>query len=219
MLTGSSLARVRKVVVGIHDPNRDVTGKGFLRLQEAGIETELFPNALAQRIKGLNDEFIRAQQSLGIVIDKSIAQNGIKLTEKNVLHIKGKWINPPDNADIVRVIVQHDNIWWPQPKPPTPVGASREDWTSEVTIGATGLHKIIIGKVNPLGKALFDYYWRVIEANKQKFKEIKKLNPAVNIPEGFTNWVGIDMKGDSPPKGIDQEDRIEVNILELAPKK
>ena len=166
-------ARVRKVVVGIHDPNRDVTGKGFLRLQEAGIETELFPNALAQKIKGLNDEFIRAQQSLGIVIDKSIAQNEIKLTEENVLHIEGKWINPPDNPDIVRVIVQHNNIWWPQPKYPTPVGASREDWTSEITIGATGLHKIIIGNVNPLGKVLFDYYWRVIKANKQNLEKSK----------------------------------------------
>ncbi len=59
-------ARVKKVVIGILDPNQGVCGKGLLELQKHGIEVELFPQDLAQKIRLLNEKFVRAQQTLGV---------------------------------------------------------------------------------------------------------------------------------------------------------
>ncbi len=55
-------SHVRKVVVGMHDPNISVCGKGFLRLQEGGIETELFPFEFAQQVSQINRDFILSHQ-------------------------------------------------------------------------------------------------------------------------------------------------------------
>src|SRR5215469_9538616 len=44
-------ARVKKVVIGILDPNQGVCGKGLLELQRHGIDVELFPQDLAQKIR------------------------------------------------------------------------------------------------------------------------------------------------------------------------
>lgn len=63
-----SRAQVKKVFIGILDPNQGVCGKGVLGLQEAGIEVELFPHALAQEIKSQNDPFIKAQRTLTVRI-------------------------------------------------------------------------------------------------------------------------------------------------------
>src|SRR5262249_9072532 len=60
--------RLRKVFVGILDPNQGVTGKGLWRLQDSGIEVSLFPHDLAQQIRAQNAPFIRSQQTLGITI-------------------------------------------------------------------------------------------------------------------------------------------------------
>jgi len=50
------------------DPNQGVTGKGLLRLQEAGIDVALFPHALFKQIRAINAPFIRSQQALGATI-------------------------------------------------------------------------------------------------------------------------------------------------------
>jgi len=59
-------AQIKKVVIGILDPNQGVCGKGLLELQKHDIEVELFPQDLAQKIRSLNDRFVRAQQTLGV---------------------------------------------------------------------------------------------------------------------------------------------------------
>ncbi len=56
--------RVRKVYVGILDPNEQVCGRGVNLLQLAGIEVELFPPDLEKRIRSINGEFIKAQQAV-----------------------------------------------------------------------------------------------------------------------------------------------------------
>jgi pyrimidine deaminase RibD-like protein len=52
--------RVARVVVGMHDPNPDICGKGIRRLQAANIEVTLFPHALIQELEELNRHFTRS---------------------------------------------------------------------------------------------------------------------------------------------------------------
>jgi pyrimidine deaminase RibD-like protein len=51
--------RVKRVVIGMHDPNRAVYGGGWARLQEAGIATADFDSDLKSEIKEMNRDFIR----------------------------------------------------------------------------------------------------------------------------------------------------------------
>ena len=51
--------RVDRVVVGMHDPNPDICGKGIRRLQGANIEVTLFSHALIKEIEELNRRFTR----------------------------------------------------------------------------------------------------------------------------------------------------------------
>ncbi|MBW7990827.1 MAG: hypothetical protein FVQ84_12540 [Planctomycetes bacterium] len=53
---------IKKVVIGILDPNPDIRGKGYFILIENGVGVEFFPVKLVKRIWQLNKEFISEQR-------------------------------------------------------------------------------------------------------------------------------------------------------------
>src|SRR5208283_2657533 len=109
-------ANIKRVVVGMLDPNQDVCGKGVLELQRHNIEVELFPHELAQKVRLLNEEFVRAQQRLGLSFldaDPSGKPLTIKLPQiPGQYRFRCTCITHPGND--IFVLHESRGIFWPQ---------------------------------------------------------------------------------------------------------
>ena len=204
-------AKVGKVVIGIHDPNLEVCGKGFLHLQEANISIELFPDNLAQRIKVINREFILAQRRIGAKItfpSQEDAPTTISVKDQKFFVMRGTWTNPPTSDELVAV-VRKGVYWWPQGKL---VSDGDNKWSVKIHIGSNGPHEVFVGKINRLGKILMGYYDRVKNEILRWDDVLKANDPAFVLPG--SPWIGIEGGGSDPPKGIDIEDRVSFNITD-----
>jgi hypothetical protein len=214
-------AQVRKVLIGILDPNQGVTGKGLWALQNAGIAVELFPHHLAQQIRSINEAFISEQQTLGIHITDPENNATIGIYDKVGAHMmSGTFRSPP--GDDVFAITNIGGRWWPQPYALS-VDELQQRWSVKVHFGGYGPHVLAIVRANDLGKALVNYYRKITNRlegarrNVTTYAEEKGLGS--HLPS-LLEFVGgayppIDMI--RLPKGLQLQAQVNV-IVEEKPK-
>jgi pyrimidine deaminase RibD-like protein len=202
-------AQVRKVYVGILDPNQGVCGKGVVELQRSGIEVELFPHDLAKRIRNQNDRFIRAQQTLGIRVLPLKADGPLETYKTGGKHaFECECTNPPGND--IFVFSNREGEWWPQPNPMRQVGQSNI-WEAVVHFGSYGAHTIHIVKANELGMQLIGYYRKIVRMNAERQESLKRLNlEEADVKRLRGGYPGIAMP--RLPKGLDSQAVIAVEI-------
>jgi pyrimidine deaminase RibD-like protein len=202
-------AQVRKVFIGILDPNQGVCGKGAVELQNRGIEVELFPHDLAQRIRNENARFIRAQQTLGIrflPLEKDGPLETFKTGGQHTFNCE--CINPP-GSDIF-VFTNRDGEWWPQPHPLRQVEQSNI-WEAVAHFGAYGAHTIHVVKANELGMQLIGYYRKIVRMNVERQEALKRLKiEEQDVKKLRGGYPGIPMP--RLPKGLDSQAVITVEI-------
>ena len=134
---------VKKVFIGILDPNQGVRGKGLWELQSRGIDVELFPPNFAKRLRVLNHKFIRVQQTLGIQFTNLVSGQTIRTYDKGgTFEIQGRFLNPP--GDDVFAFTGIGGQWYPQPHPLHVTGD--KSWTVKIYFGAYGRHTVCIVK-------------------------------------------------------------------------
>lgn len=219
-----SKAEVKKVFIGILDPNQGVRGKGLWDLQNRGIDVELFPPDLATSIRALNDNFIKEQQTLGIRITN--VQDGQTITTYNtdgVFELKGSYLNAP-GADVF-ALTNIGGQWWPQPDSLN-TNESDKTWSVKVKVGSYQPHKLAIVRANDLGMALFSYYRKITGKNWQRDHALRdyvgSLGSSAESKQEILDklrvgplYPGIEMA--KLPKGIERLDSVDVNI-ETPPK-
>jgi len=207
-------AEVKRVFIGILDPNQGVRGKGLWELQTRGIEVELFPPHLAQRIRVLNVAFINEQQTLGIRITNLSTGQVIRTYDKGGVHaLEGTFINPP--GDDVFALVNIGGQWWPQPYPLRITGDGT--WSTNLHFGSYGPHKLCIVRASELGAGLIKYYLKVGALNRARSNKVKEVirNTGLENEEAFLRSLGRDYPGIEMarlPKGLELQDQVDVIV-------
>ena len=207
---------IRRVFIGILDPNQGVAGKGILQLQDKGVEVVLFPHELAQQIRALNAPFLRTQQTLGATIVSPTEGENLKTYEtQGKSTVRFKCLNPPSTSNYL--LVMRDGLCWPQSRPFRQL--NRNTWEVDVHFGSTGEHTLHIVTANDLGRTLIDYYRKIVDLNRERRERLTNRLPAVktvleNDPTVLGgDYPGIQMNG--LPKGL----RSEASVRVIIPKK
>jgi pyrimidine deaminase RibD-like protein len=212
-------AEIKRVFIGIRDPNQGVRGKGLWELQRRGIEVELFPPDLAKRIRAINDRFIREQQTLGIRITN--VQNGQTIRTFDtggVFELKGSFLNTP-GADVF-ALTNIGGQWWPQPYSLS-TNASDRTWSVKLHFGAYESHTLAIVRANELGVSFFSYYRKITALNRQRDRAVRDYVDSLEDLEEYRQdlfgrlkvgglYPGIEMA--RLPKGIELQDSVDVVV-------
>ena len=207
-------AEVKRVFIGILDPNQGVRGKGLWELQSRGIDVELFPPELASKIRVLNDKFIREQQTLGIRITNVKAGQTIRTYDKGgVFELEGIFLNPP--GDDVFALTNIGGQWWPQPYSLRLTG--NDTWSVKVHFGGSGPHTLCIVRANELGVGLIRYYRKISAQNQKRSGRVREVirNIGLEDEEAFLRSLGSDYPGIEMgrlPKGIELLDGVDILV-------
>jgi len=185
--------QVRRVLVGILDPNQGVTGKGLLRLQEAGIEVALFPHDLSKEIRAINAAFIRSQQTLSATILSPVNGEELRTYDTHGTHsVRFKCNNPP--GPNTYLLLYNGGSFWPQPGPFREV--EKGIWEIDAHFGSTGDHTLQLVNAGDLGSALIRYYRKVTQQNRERRERLReKLRGEIDLSILGGDYPGIEMNG------------------------
>jgi pyrimidine deaminase RibD-like protein len=198
--------QIRKVFVGILDPNQGVTGKGLWRLQESGIDVALFPSDLSKLVLIQNVDFIRSQQTLGATIIAPKEGDELRTYESGgKCTIRFTCLNPP--GDDTYLLDYQDGLYWPQSGPFRPIDEKQTVWEIDAHIGSTGYHGLQLVTADSLGNALIRYYRKVVAQNQSR-KE--KLRSKIDVKLLGGDYPGIEMNG--LPKGLRLEASVKIHV-------
>jgi hypothetical protein len=202
--------KIRRVFIGMLDPNQGVTGKGLWKLQDSGVEVALFPDNLAQQIRSMNAPFVRSQQTLGATIISPKDGDILKTYQTHGRYtIRLNCLNPPGTDNYLLSFRQ--GLCWPQPHPFRQI--KERVWEIDAYSGGpAGERTLHIVTVNDLGRTLIEYYQKVIRFNLDRREKLKnKISPAhLELLGG--DYPGIQMNG--LPKGVRSEASVAVIIAE-----
>jgi hypothetical protein len=187
------------------DPNQGVTGKGLWRLQDTGVEVELFPPHLSKEIRIQNAAFIRSQQALGATILTPKDGDVLRTYESGGRHlIKFKCTNLPGNDTYL--LAYRDGLYWPQPGQCRVIEPGV--WGIVAHFGSTGDHDLCLVTADDLGDVLIRYYRKVVEMNLRRREKLRDKLPDLSILGG--DYPGIEMNG--LPKGLRLETSVSVFV-------
>jgi pyrimidine deaminase RibD-like protein len=196
--------QIKKVFVGILDPNEGVTGKGLLRLQESGVEVVLFPHDLSKEVRSQNASFIRSQQDLGATIISPQHDEQLRTYESEGRHpVRFKSLNPPRSDTYL--LIYKGGIYWPQSGPFRQLESRL--WEIDAHFGSTGEHTLQLVTANDLGSALIRYYRKIVELNRGRRE---KLRDKIDASLLGGDYPGIEMNG--LPKGLRLEAAVNVFV-------
>lgn len=208
---------IKRVTIGILDPNQGVRGKGLWELQSNKVEVELFPHNLAERIRALNTEFIRVQQTLGIQITNLQPGQKIRTYDKGgVFELQGSFLNSPGND--VFVFTGVGGLWYPRFNRLQVVGDGQ--WAVNVHFGSYGPHTLCIVKISELGANLLTFYQKIVAQNIERERIAKEFFQKTTtdgtevLQMLASKYPGIEMG--ALPKGIEVQAIVEI-VVEAPP--
>jgi pyrimidine deaminase RibD-like protein len=197
--------QIKKVFVGMLDPNQGVTGKGLWRLQDSGVEVALFPHDLSTRIRIQNAAFIRSQETLGATILRPKDGEELQTYETGGKHaIRFKCLNPP--GPDTYLLEYRDGLFWPQSGPFREI--DRDVWEIDAHFGSTGEYVLQLVTANDLGNALITYYRKVTEENRRRRERLRGKVVDLSLLGG--DYPGIAVNG--LPKGLRLEASVSVFV-------
>jgi hypothetical protein len=203
--------QIKRVFIGILDPNQGVTGKGLWRLQDTGVEVALFPHDLSKKIRIQNEPFIRFQEGLRATIVTPKAGERLRTYESGGKHaLRFTCVNPPGPSTCL--LIYKDGLYWPQPGLPHFVEKDGV-WEMDAHFGTTGDQELRLVTADDLGNALIQYYRKVVEENRNRLKRLRAQSIDVSNLGG--DYPGIQMSG--LPRGLRLEASVAVYVVP-APK-
>lgn len=103
-------ARIKKVYIGIEDPDPNVSRKGITYLQQNGVEVELFPQSLQDRIALANEKFLEQAKERAHKVKTQQADIILSMKETAVRGASFDELREDLLVQLLEKIGAHDNV-------------------------------------------------------------------------------------------------------------